>query len=84
VKWFITNIGAVIFVVLRSATASILKCLDNHEIGGSGSLSLGQRDIYTRDLGERSRCREVFICEGIIDYLSIKTLEKGAQPGLAF
>ena len=60
-----------------------LKCLDNHEIGGRRKFVLGPKSIFTRDWGSLQDGPTVFIAEGVIDYLSIKTLEKSALPGLA-
>ena len=60
-----------------------LKCLDNHEIEGAGKFILGHKSIYTRDWPLLTDAAEVFISEGIIDYLSIKTLEGSALPGVA-
>lgn len=60
-----------------------LKCLDNHEIGGPGKFILGNKSIYTRDWPLLANAAEIFISEGFIDYLSIKTLEGSSLPGLA-
>ncbi len=60
-----------------------LQCLDNHEIGGTRKFVLGKKSIFTRDWSSLKDCTELFICEGIIDYLSIKTLEKSPLPGFA-
>jgi len=61
----------------------VLECLDNHEIGGKGKFVLGQKSIFTRDWPLLESASEVFISEGIIDYLSIETLEENPIPGLA-
>ncbi len=60
-----------------------LKCLDNHEIEGSGKFVLGTKSVYSRDWEALSSATEAFISEGIIDYLSIKTLEGGGLVGIA-
>jgi len=60
-----------------------LKCLDNHQVDGPNKFVLGSRSVFTQDWGLLPRAETVFICEGIIDYLSIKTLEEHAPPGLA-
>lgn len=60
-----------------------LRGLDNHQIDGPGKFVLGAKDIFTRDWESLPKAEQVFICEGIIDYLSVKTLEEGAIPGLA-
>lgn len=60
-----------------------LECLDNHEIGGPGKFVLGSKGVYSRDWKTLSHATEVFITEGIIDYLSIKTLEGNNFAGLA-
>ncbi len=60
-----------------------LQCLDNHEIDGSGKFVLGAKHVYSRDWQELLHASEVFITEGIIDYLSVKTLEEKNVPGMA-
>lgn len=60
-----------------------LRCLDNHAIEGTGKFVLGQKNIFTREWEEVKRSKAVFLCEGIIDYLSMKTLEFASMPGLA-
>lgn len=60
-----------------------LKCLDNHRIDGPEKFVLGRKSIYTRDWEVLSRSDEVFVCEGIIDYLSVKTMEEDNLAGLA-
>ncbi len=60
-----------------------LQCLDNHEIDGSGKFVLGAKHVYSRDWQELPHAPEVFITEGIIDYLSMKTLEEEKIPGMA-
>ena len=63
--------------------AGQLQCLDNHEIEGSGKFVLGRKSAYSRDWGRLPSSIEAFIVEGIIDYLSIKTLEGDDPVGLA-
>lgn len=60
-----------------------LRCLDNHAIEGSGKFVLGQKSVFTREWEAVKRAAVVFLCEGIIDYLSMKTLELSSTPGLA-
>lgn len=60
-----------------------LQCLDNHQVDGSDKFVLGRKSIYTRDWDRLAVAERVFICEGIIDYLSIKTMEEENLPGLA-
>lgn len=60
-----------------------LDCLDNHQVDGPGKFVLGSRSMFTQEWGLLPRAETVFICEGIIDYLSIKTIEEDAPPGLA-
>jgi len=60
-----------------------LKCLDNHEIEGSGKFVLGAKSVYSRDWEALPSATAAFISEGIIDYLSIKTLEGGGLVGIA-
>lgn len=58
-----------------------LQCLDNHQIGGGEKFVLGQKNIFTCDWKILPTAERVFICEGIIDYLSMKTLR--SVPGIA-
>ncbi len=69
------------FAVRNAAGA--LQCLDNHEIAGGDKFVLGNKAVYSRDWSVLSASDEVYISEGIIDYLSIKTLEGGRVVGLA-
>lgn len=63
--------------------AGALRCLDNHEIEGGGKFVLGAKSVFSRDWPEFAEATEAFVSEGIIDYLSIKTLEGGSLPGIA-
>ena len=60
-----------------------LRCLDNHEIDGSGKFVLGTKSVYSRDWQALTRATEAFVAEGIIDYLSIKILEGEQFVGIA-
>ena len=60
-----------------------LMCLDNHEIDGSGKFILGQKSVFTLDWPILEHAEKVFVCEGVIDYLSVKVLEGDTLPGLA-
>lgn len=60
-----------------------LRCLDNHAIEGSGKFVLGSKRPFSREWEELKRAQVVLLTEGIIDYLSVKTLEHRAPPGLA-
>lgn len=68
--------------VVHDAAGGV-QCLDNHEVGGNGKFILGTKRVYSRDWERLSSAAEVFITEGIIDYLSIKTLEGGDHVGIA-
>jgi len=59
-----------------------LQCLDNHQVESKGKFVLGKKHIFTLDWAVLPGAKKVFISEGIIDYLSIKTLEPDI-PGLA-
>lgn len=59
-----------------------LQCLENHEVDGSDKFVLGRKSIFTRDWDRLVEAERVFICEGIIDYLSVKSMEADV-PGLA-
>jgi len=58
-----------------------LCCLDNHQIGGDGKFVLGRKEVFTRDWQILPEAGRVFVCEGIIDYLSMKSLRP--FPGIA-
>jgi DNA primase len=60
-----------------------LKCLDNHAVDESGKFVLGSKSPFSREWEELERAKVVFLTEGIIDYLSVKTLEGAPPPGLA-
>jgi hypothetical protein len=60
-----------------------LCCLDNHRIGGEGKFVLGKKSIFTCDWKMLPQAQSVFMCEGIIDYLSMKTLLKKSMAGVA-
>jgi DNA primase len=63
--------------------AGELRCLDNHEIGGPGKFVLGTKHVYSRDWVHLPLAEEAFVCEGIIDYLSIKTMDVSGIVGIA-
>ncbi len=63
--------------------AGELRCLDNHEIGGDTKFVLGAKHVYSRDWPQLPLAEEAFVCEGIIDYLSIKTMEGDGAVGIA-
>jgi DNA primase len=63
--------------------AGRLSCLDNHAIEGKGKFVLGIKIPFSREWAELRRAQAIFVAEGIIDYLSVKTLELTAPPGLA-
>lgn len=68
--------------VVRNETGALC-CLDNHEIGGDGKFVLGEKTVFSLDWPRLPQAEEVFVCESIIDYLSIKTMEGDAPAGLA-
>jgi hypothetical protein len=57
--------------------------LDNQQIDGKGKFVLGRKSIFTRDWEQLPEADTVFVCEGVIDYLSVKTLESSPLPGFA-
>ena len=61
----------------------VLRCLDNHEIGGGRKFVLGSKCVFTMDWDHLEEAEEVFVCESIIDYLSMKTMERRGGVGLA-
>jgi len=63
--------------------AGELKCLDNHAVEGGGKFVLGAKSPFSCEWEEVKRSREVFLTEGVIDYLSYKCLERTPGPGLA-
>lgn len=60
-----------------------LHCIDNHQIGGSQKFVLGQKYPFSLDWSDLNGSKPVHICESIIDYLSLKTLEGCQSVGLA-
>lgn len=60
-----------------------LRCLDNHAVEGREKFVLGSKSAFSQEWEELGRAKVVFLAEGIIDYLSVKTLERTAPPGLA-
>jgi DNA primase len=60
-----------------------LRCLDNHAVEGGGKFVLGTKTVFTREWEAIKQARVVLLCEGIIDYLSVKSLELAPPPGLA-
>ncbi len=63
--------------------AGRLRCLDNHAVDGSGKFVLGHKSPFSLEWQELSHARTVFLAEGIIDYLSVKTIERTPTTGLA-
>lgn len=63
--------------------AGRLQCLDNHQIGGDDKFVLGRKHTFSRDWPTLAQSESVFVTEGIIDYLSVKTLEGNELPGVA-
>jgi DNA primase len=63
--------------------AGRLSCLDNHAIEGREKFVLGVKIPFSMEWGQLRQATTVFLAEGIIDYLSVKTLELTAPPGLA-
>jgi DNA primase len=60
-----------------------LCCLDNHAIEGKGKFLLGGKFPFSLEWAELKRAKVVLLTEGIIDYLSVKSLEANPPPGLA-
>jgi len=63
--------------------AGELRCLDNHAVKGRKKFVLGSKSPFSREWKDVDGARIVFLAEGIIDYLSVKTLECTPPPGLA-
>jgi DNA primase len=60
-----------------------LCCLDNHQIEGNSKFVLGRKHAFSLDWAIIASSSQVFICEGSIDYLSMKTLEGNNIVGIA-
>jgi DNA primase len=60
-----------------------LRCLDNHEIAGTRKFVLGQKHLFSMDWVKLQTSSRIYICESIIDYLSIKTLDGVSSTGIA-
>lgn len=63
--------------------AGQLQCLDNHAVEGSGKFVLGNKHPFSCEWEAVKHSKVVFVSEGIIDYLSVKSLEQAPPPGLA-
>ena len=64
-------------------TASKLRCLDNHSVEGKEKFILGSKAPFSLEWEALEGAKVVFVAEGIIDYLSVKSLEAAPPPGLA-
>jgi len=62
---------------------NVLRCIDNHLITGSKKFVLGNKHPFSLDWSDLTGSAKVHICESIIDYLSIRTLEGMSAPGIA-
>lgn len=60
-----------------------LRCLDSHEIAGTKKFVLGQKHLFSMDWVKLQTSSRIYICESIIDYLSIKTLDGVSSQGIA-
>jgi len=60
-----------------------LRCLDNHAVEGSEKFVLGRKSPFSCEWEAVKRAKRVFLSEGVIDYLSVKSLELAPPPGLA-
>ncbi len=60
-----------------------LRCLDNHAVEGRDKFVLGEKVPFSLAWQELRETKDVFVTEGIIDYLSVKTLERKPVAGLA-
>ena len=64
--------------------AGELVCLDNHQVDGADKFVLGRKGVFSMEFEALSRAETVIVTEGIVDYLSVKTLmEDACKPGLA-
>lgn len=63
--------------------AGRLRCLDNHAVDGREKFVLGSKIPFSLEWEALKAAKVVFLSEGIIDYLSVKTLERTPPPGLA-
>jgi DNA primase len=60
-----------------------LQCLDNHAVDGSSKFVLGTKHAFSCEWEAVQRSKVVLVAEGIIDYLSVKSLEQEPPAGLA-
>jgi len=63
--------------------AKDLRCLDNHQIDGTRKFVLGHKHLFSMDWPQLPTSSRIYICESIIDYLSIKTLDGVSSTGIA-
>jgi DNA primase len=63
-----------------------LSCLDNHEIKGKRKFVLGKKSVFSLDWSEIKSGKplgEIYVCEGVIDYLSLKSMLEKGMIGIA-
>ena len=60
-----------------------LRCIDNHQINDGQKFVLGKKHPFSLDWPALGESSQVHICESVIDYLSLKTLEGTACHGIA-
>jgi hypothetical protein len=63
--------------------AGRLCCLDSHAVDGHKKFVLGEKQPFSLEWEELTTAKSVFLTEGVIDYLSVKTLERKPLAGLA-
>jgi DNA primase len=65
-------------------SAGDLVCLDNHQLDGDKKFVLGKKFPFSLDWALLKDREEIFVCEGIIDYLSMKELCGDTVCGVSF
>jgi hypothetical protein len=68
--------------VIRDPEGKI-QCIDNHAIEQREKFILGRKGVFTLDWQQLQSSKTIFVCESIIDYLSILAMNGEQIPGMA-
>jgi DNA primase len=68
--------------VIRDPQGNI-QCIDNHAIEQREKFILGRKGVFTLDWQQLQSSKTIFVCESIIDYMSILAMNGEQIPGMA-
>ena len=68
--------------VIRDPQGNI-QCIDNHAIEQREKFILGRKGVFTLDWHQLQSSKTIFVCESIIDYMSILAMNGEQIPGMA-